>query len=255
MSALPKPEGWKDRRLLIGIVGAVTAAVFAYFGYLTVTAAGRTHWLAATIGLCAAVVFGIITVGVIVQLTSASKLRAHWDEAGTTFGPPPAALWLLVMCVALGLGSGLYLLYGSHVRDDLPALSSRDTGRLITLLVVSVIALVALLWNMTKGRPALTLSPQRIDYGSPGDGRFSIAWEDIVNITGLHPAKRKPPSPIIFDCADGTRAIITNASTWVPGGTSLYWLCHYYWKHPADRGELANRFALDRLAEDRIPVE
>ncbi|MCT7366681.1 hypothetical protein [Mycolicibacterium llatzerense] len=254
MSALPKPDGWKDRYLLIGVVGAVTAVLFAYFGYLAVIAATHTHWLAATIGLCGAVVFGIITIGAIVQLTSAGTLRAHYDETGTTFGPPPAALWLLAMCVALGLGSGLYLLYGARVRDDLPALSSRDSGRLITLLVVSVIAIVMLLRNMTKGRPALTLSPQRIDYGFPGDGRFSIAWDDIVDITGLHTAKRKPPRPIIFDCADGTRAIITNASTWVPGGTSLYWLCRYYWHHPADRGELANGLALDRLAENRIPA-
>lgn len=255
MSELPKPDGWKDRRLLIGVAGVVTAALFAYFGYLTLGAARHTHWLAATIGLCGAVVFGISTLAVIVQLTSAGKLRAHYDETGTTFGPPPAALWLIVMCVGLGLGSALYLLYGAQVRDDLPALSSRDSGRLITLLVVSVIATAVMLWNMTKGKPALTLSPQRIDYGFPGDGRFSIAWDDIVAITGLHPAKRKPPRPIIFDCADGSRAVVTNASTWVPGGTSLYWLCHYYWRHPAARGELANGLALDRLADNRIPVE
>lgn len=62
---------------------------------------------------------------------------------------------MVVMCTALGLGGGLYLLFDDQVREDLPTMSSRDSGRLIVLVVISVIGAVYFLRNMSKGAPTL----------------------------------------------------------------------------------------------------
>ncbi|GAA2401259.1 hypothetical protein [Mycolicibacterium llatzerense] len=253
VSALPKPDGWSNRYLLVGVGGTVVAAGFGFFGYKTVIAAGATHWLAMIIALCGTVAFGIMTAAVIVRVTAATKLRGRYDEKGTTFDAVPAGLWIIVMCGALSLGIGLYLLYSARVHADWPSPSTRDTGRLTALAVVSVLCAAMLLWNMRKGKPALALSPDGIDYRFPGECTFTVSWDDIVDITGVPLTKRgKGTRPIVFVRADGTRVAIAHASTWVPGGTALYWLCRHYWRYPADRCELVNGVALDRLTGARI---
>ena len=255
MSALPKPDGWKNRYVLFSVGGAVIGSLFGYFGHVTIKAAGESHWLAALVALCGAVAFGIMAVGLIVQFTAVTKLRGRYDEGGTTLDAVPAQPWAVVMCVALGLGSGLYFLYGSQVHDDLPTLSSRDSGRLIAVVVVSVVGAVMMMRKISKGTPTLTLSPEGIDYFFPGDRSFTVAWDDIVDITSSPLTKRgKGSRPVIFECGGSARLVIASASTWVPGGTRLYWLCRYYLKHPADRGELSNGVALQRLTFDRIPA-
>lgn len=255
MSALPQPDGWKNRYLLMGVGGAAVAAGFAYFACKLVRAAEATHWLAAVIALFAAVAFGIMAGGVITLLLGATKLRGRYNDTGTTLEAAPAAVWMVVMCTALGLGGGLYLLFDDQVREDLPTMSSRDSGRLIVLVVISVIGAVYFLRNMSKGAPTLTLSPEGIDYRFPGDCAFTAAWDDIVDITGVPLTKRaKGTRPIIFERADGTRAAVAHAGTWVPGGTALYWLCRHYWQHPADRCELVSGAALQRLVSKGIPT-
>lgn len=255
MSALPKPEGWNNRSVLFSIGTAVIGSLFAYFGYTAINAAGESHWLATLIALCAAVAFGIMTIGLIVLFTASNKLRGSYDESGTTLDAVPAQPWALVMCVALALSGGLYLLFGSQVHDDLPTASSRDAGRLTVLVIISAIGAAFMLRNIIKGRPTLILAPEGIAYSLPGDRTFTIVWDDIVDITSTPLTKRgKGTRPIVFECSDGTRQIIASANTWVPGGTGLYWLCRFYLQHPTDRGELVNGVALERLTFERIPV-
>ncbi|MUL48425.1 hypothetical protein FZI85_27150 [Mycobacterium sp. CBMA293] len=255
MSALPKPDGWKNRYLLMALSGALTGALFAYFAYKTVRALGETHWLAGVIALCDAVAFGIVTGGLIVLQGGATKLRGRYDETGTTLDAVPAQPWAVVMCVTLALGSGLYLMFGSQVHDDLPTASSRAAGRLIVMVVISIIGAVMIMRNIIKGRPTLILAPEGIAYSFPGDRTFTIVWDDIVDITSAPLTGRgKGWRPIVFECGDGTCQAIASASTWVPGGTRLYWLCRFYWQRPADRGELGTGVALERLAFERIPV-
>lgn len=194
-----------------------------------------------------------MTAAVLVRLTAATKLRGRYDENGTTLDALPAGPWIIVMCGALSLGIGMYLLYSARVHDDWPSPSTRDAGRLIALAVVSVLCAAMLLWNMRKGKPVLTLSPSGIDYRFPGECTFTISWDHVVDITSAPLTKRgKGTRPIVFALADGTLAAIAHASTWAPGGTALYWLCRHYWRHPADRGELVNGVALERLACERI---
>lgn len=255
MSALPTPAGWKNRYLLLSICGVAISSMFAYSVYMIVIAAEESHWLAMSIALCAAVAFGIMAGGVVVLLTAATKLRGRFDESGTTFEAVPAGVWMVLVCAATGIAGGLYLLFGDRVHDDLPTLSNRASGRLIVLVAICVIGTVYFLRNMSKGKPTLTLSPEGIDYRFPGDCMFNIAWDDIVDINGVPLAKRgKGTRPIVFECADGTRAIIAHANTWVPGGTALFWMCRHYWQYPAHRGELVTGVALERLACERIPV-
>ncbi|MUL78886.1 hypothetical protein [Mycolicibacterium sp. CBMA 226] len=255
MSALPKPDGWKNRSLLFSIGTALIGSLFAYFGYVAINAAGESHWLATLIALCAAAAFGIMTVGLIVLFAAGTKLRGSFDESGTTLDAVPAQPWAFVACATLALSGGLYLVFGSQVHDDLPTASSRDTGRLIALVVVSAVGAVMFLRNMIKGRPTLILAPEGIAYWFPGARAFTIVWDDIVDISSAPLTKRgKGSRPIVFECSDNTRQIIASANTWVPGGTGLYWLCRYYWQHPADRGELTNGVALERLTFERIPA-
>lgn len=255
MSALPKPDGWETRRFLFSIGTAVIGSLFAYFGYVAINAAGESHWLATLIALCAAVAFGIMTVGLIVLFAAATKLRGSCDESGTTLDAVPAQAWAVAACVSLALSGGLYLVFGSQVHDDLPTASSRDAGRLVALVVVSAVGAVMFLRNVIEGSPTLILAPEGIAYSFPGTRAFTIVWDDIVDISSAPLTKRgKGSRPIVFECNDDTRQIIASANTWVPGGTGLYWLCRYYWQHPADHGELTNGVALARLTFERIPA-
>lgn len=255
MKQLPRPKGWWNRQAFLLVFGLMfTGGLGAFFTVKTVSGLEHTHWMAATITAAAAIGLLICAASVTLMLTGKSTLRASFGSAGTTFLPPPVAKWAAVVAVCFIVGPMLYMLYGSHVSDDLPALSTKDYVRLSLIVVACVVLLVVVIRrSLSSHRPLLTISMQGIEYDDLAT-RFTIDWDDITDIVGHLPKSRRF-RPVVFERQSGPPLSINNAPSYVPGGRALFWLIRYYWLHPTRRGELATGAAIDRLVTERITVD
>lgn len=247
---LPAPEGWKNRFLLYGIGLLVMGSLGLFFAYKTVLAVQRTHWLAATICLAVVVISLIIEAGIVWVMTGRAKLRASVDTDGTTLRPAPVSKYLVALLVAIVVGSGLFLVFGSKVHDDLPA-TARDRGRIIALLVGSLLGLGFMARTRRRPAPRLRLSADGVEFRDSYTA-FTLAWDEIRDITGCAP-KGKTYRPVVFEVHRGAPpAVINNASAWAPDGAALFWLIRHDWRHGEDRAELSNGVAIERLTDGRV---
>ena len=247
---LPKPDGWKDR-ILVYVVGLLMLGLLGlFFAVKAFRALQHAHWLAATICLAAVVVSLISVVGAAWLLLAGAKLRASFDGAGTTLRAVPAAKYLVAVLVALVVGSGLFVMFNSQVRDEIPS-DARDRGKVTVLFVIGVIGLGFMARSSRHAAPRLRLSADGVDY-TDRYAPFTLTWAEISDITGLAP-KGKTYRPVVFEVhGDRPPAVINNASAWAPDGAVLYWLIRHYWRHSADRGELSNGVAIERLRAGRV---
>ncbi|MHA7664093.1 hypothetical protein [Mycolicibacterium sp. HS_4_1] len=247
---LPAPEGWKNRFLLYSIGLLVMGSLGLFFAYKTVLAVQRTHWIAATICLAVVVISLIIEAGIVWVMTGHAKLRASVDADGTTLRPGPVSKYLVALMVTIIVGSGLFLMFGSQLHDDLPA-TARDRGKIIALLVCSLLGLGFMARTRRRPGPMLRLSADGVEF-SDTYTTFTLAWDEIRDITGCAP-KGKTYRPVVFEVhADAPPAVINNASAWAPDGAALFWLIRHYWRHREDRGELSNGVAIERLSDRRV---
>ncbi len=253
MTDLPKPDGWKDRILLFVFALLMMGSLGLFFAAKAVRAVQQTHWLAATICLAVVVVSLITVAGIAWVLLGHVKLRASFDETGTTLRSPSAARFLVALLVALVVGSGLFLIFNSQVRGDLPS-DARDRGKVTVLLVVGLIGLGYLARTSRRVVPALRLSADGVDY-TDRYAPFTLAWNEISDITGIAPKGQTAYHPVVFEVhGDLPPAVINSASAWAPDGVVLYWLIRHYWRYSGDRGELTNGVALERLRDSRVTV-
>lgn len=253
MTDLPTPDGWKNRLVLYSVGLIVMGSLGLFFAYKTVLAIQRTHWLAATICLAAVVVSLIIVAGIAWVMMGRTKLRASVDAGGTTLSPAPMSKYFVVLLVAMIVGCGLFLMLGSQVQDDLPA-TARDRGKVIALLVGSVLGLGLMARARRKSAPILRLSADGVDF-TDSYTTFTLAWNEIRDITGTAP-RSKTYRPVVFEVhREAPPAVINNASAWAPDGAALFWLIRHYWRHSQDRGELSNGIAIERLTSGSITAE
>lgn len=250
MTDLPAPEGWKNRFLLYGFGLLVMGSLGLFFAHKTVLAVQRTHWLAATICLAVVVISLIIEAGIVWVMMGRAKLRASVGTGGTTLRPAPVAKYLVALMVTIVVGSGLFLMFGSQVQDDLAA-TARDRGKIVALLVGSLLGLGFMVRTRRRPAPILRLSADGVEF-SDTYTTFTLAWDEIRDITGCAP-KGKTYRPVVFEVhADAPPAVINNASAWAPDGAALFWLIRHYWLHREDRAELSNGVAIERLTDGRV---
>jgi hypothetical protein len=253
VTGLPAPEGWNNRFLLYSIGLLAMGALGLFFANKTVLAVQRTHWLAATICLVV-VVFSLITAaGMVWVMTGRTKLRASVDAAGTTLRQAPMLKYLVALLVTIAVGSALFLVFGSHVHDDLPA-TAKDRGKVIALLFGSLLGLGFAARSRRRPPPILRLSAAGIEFCDTFT-TFTLAWHEIRDITGRAP-KSKTYRPVVFEVHhDAPPAVINNASAWAPDGVALFWLIRHYWLHSEDRAELSNGVAIARLTEGKVSAQ
>ncbi len=203
MKRLPRPKGWWNRQAVLLVFALMfTGGLGAFFTVKTVGGLERTHWMAATITAAAAIGLLVCAVAVTLTLTGGGTLRASFGSAGTTFLPPPVAKWSAVFAVCFIVGPVLYMVYGSHVTDDLPAPVPKDYVRMSLIAVACVVLLVVIIRRSLSGnRPMLTISAEGIEYDDLMT-RFTIDWDDIADITG-HLPKGRRFRPVVFERKSG----------------------------------------------------
>jgi hypothetical protein len=250
---LPKPQGWNTRVRRYGSILVITGSGGAYFVYKTVRAAEHTHWLASAVTAAAAVAFLVPAVSIGLSLAGRGRLRASFDATGTTLLVAAVARWLGVWFASVSVGTVLYLLFGSHMHDDLPDVRFRSIGWLGAVLVGGVLGLGLVIRASRRERPALRLCADGVILHD-AVVRYTVSWDEIRDITGVVP-QGKSLRPIVFERGDGAPAVVGNAALYAPGGVALFWMIRHYWRHPHERAELANGVAIERLRAGRFRAE
>jgi len=72
------------------------------------------------------------------------------------------------------------------------------------------------------------------------------SWDELTEVADRPQKARQPTGTTYIATADG-RTRILPSDWYTPGGHALRDLVRFYWKHPEDRGELADGRALQRL--------
>lgn len=107
--------------------------------------------------------------------------------------------------------------------------------------------------NVKRGRPALTLAAEGVDY-LDASVKFTVSWDEVTDIVGIAP-KGKTFRPVVFERKDGPPVVIANAAARSPGGRALFWMIRHYWLHRAVGAELVNGVAVERLTSGRFAAE
>ncbi len=243
---LPAPAHWRDRSalFLLGVAGLLGMAVF--FVVRAQRTAAQGHWVATVIAGAAAT--GLLAMGGVVVVTRLGVLhaRVRVDSVGTVLIPRSVRGVLLFAMAMLVVACGVFLLDHAAVQADFPAISDREFGRVIAVFVVSVLGLVGLLRGLGSELGRLTLSPRGIEYIDYRGRSISVSWNDIDVIDDRAPRGRSFRA-IALHPTSGTPVVIYNASLYCEHGAALFWMLQHYWRTPAQRGELTNGVALQRL--------
>lgn len=256
MSCLPTPQGWKSQRRLLASTVVIAGLGGAYFDVKTVLAVETNHWMASAITAAAAVVLLIAAVSSMLFLMGWGRLRATFDESGTTLLCAAVVRWLAVWFGAVTIGDLLYLVFGSQARDDLSEdFRVRSIGWLLIALAGSFGGLFLAFRASCRGRPVLRISLGGIDFRDAVT-QFAIGWDEIGDITGVRDPKSKNAPPVVLERTDQAPAeVIASASLYAPGGVALFWMLRHYWRHADERAELINGVAVERLKSERFPAE
>jgi len=253
MGDLPTPEGWNNRTWQFWSVFALTGAGGLYCATKTVLAATKTHWISAAISASAAAVLLIAAAAALTALRP-NQLQASVDNHGTELTVQWARIrWLAVWFAAVIVGLVLFLLYGAHLSRWAADFRIRSIGWLTIALTAAVAGLALAIRASRREPPRLRLSTEGIDHRDAA-GQFTLAWDEITNITGLAPSN-KAIRPIVFHHNTTAPSVITGTSAYAPDGAALFWLIRHYWLHPEARTELTNGTAIERLTSKNLTPE
>lgn len=240
-SGFPAPAAFG---LLVIVGGAVYSAT------QMVVAIQRSSPLAAIATAGLTVFFSAMVCALACTLLVTSDRDTRWDDGGTTLRVNPSIAWCYGVALLGGLvGSACYLVlswWGDSGRLPLAAAGNGGVARFLmaALLVLSAGGLIALLRTREPGR-------LRIDVD--GNTHFDIlrtrtaSWSEVESVTDE--AGRRVRNPVVFTVRNGKPIVVSNADRYGSGGAAAYWLARHYWRHPADRGELVDGRALERLRE------
>ena len=204
--------------------GSALGALIA--GGLAVTCAGAMAALAVT--------FTVSAVRYRESGGSATTLRVH---------PAIAVLYGIALAGAVP-ASSLYLIF-----------SDRESVRMLfgggmvvrflmaALLALSLLGLIGLVRSREPGR--LRLTATGVEHAT-FLGTRSARWDQITDIADT--AGNRAVHPIVLAVRDAKPIVVSNADRYGDGGPAVYWMVRHYWRHPQNRGELADGRALQRLA-------
>ena len=255
-NGLPSPPNWDNRLstlLKFGIVLFVGGA--AYSVAQTVVALQRGSIPAALItGGMALFISGAMTTFAAAWFTT-PQLYAVANDGGTSLRIRPLIIWCwIVSLVGAAFGAACFLVFVSYGTTELPfAAPGRERVNrylMITLLVISVGGLAALITRREPGY--LRIGPSGVENADIFRTR-SARWDDVIDISDN--ADRKHRNPIVFVLRDAKQIIVPNAPSYAAGSPAIYWMVRHYWKHPADRDELTDGRALERLRNAQFAAD
>jgi hypothetical protein len=253
MKRLPTPTNWVSGLsllakfgLLVGVGGAVYSAA------QTVVALLRGSLLGALTAGGLTIFFGASIAAVACTLLVSARADAGWNGSGTTVRVHPSIAWCYGVALFGGaVGSACYLAIVLRGGTDLPfAVAGRGGATrylMAALLAVSVIGLIALLRTRESGH--LRVGPDGIEHADMFRTR-SARWEDVVEVTDK--ADKRARNPIVFVVKGAKPIVVPNADRYGSSGGASYWMARHYRQHSADRDELADGRALERLRNEQF---
>ena len=185
-----------------------------------------------------------------------TSLRAETDSEGTILRPDRLFSTLMLVGFATVIPSGLVFIVNAPTgRRDNPMSRGYQIFSPMVMALAVVAAVVGLVSVVRRGGIGyLELTPERIDIANMISTK-SVDWNDIVDIRDSTDANRRTRKAIVFRLRDGGDEIVDGADFYVPRGTALYWMTRHYWRHPADRSELTDGRAIERLRDQTFAVD
>ena len=160
----------------------------------------------------------------------------------------------MIALIGAAFGSGLYVVFIPHGVTELPfAAPGRglvNQSLMGSLLVLSLIGLAALVKRREPGY--LRIGRDGVENADIFRTR-TARWEDIVDITDK--ADKRSRIPIVLILRDDKPIVVPNAASYAAGSSALYWMVRHYWKHPENRIELTDGWALERLRTEQFEAE
>ena len=266
---LPTPPHWRNvsqRRNLSMIL------IYASFGLLAAISL-LTAGPGFGIGQIFVLIWGICMVLVTVPLQRRKRLKATWNEYGSTFSRDRLAAKALmigigVLC-AFEVGYAVLVFSGfdlgpwtvSHRprhRGTASASDVRSSALWTAMFALAVSASLPFIWRRFSGS-FLNLSPTGF-YAQEKPVRQGN-WDDVMDVLdfipwadpSLPPLSQPPMSPIVFVMRDRSLQLLPSASAYAPDAAAVFWMVRNYWRRAEERVELTNGVAVDRLTRADFP--
>ncbi|WP_157561240.1 hypothetical protein [Mycobacterium sp. E802] len=206
------------------------------------------HWAFITAVIAGGLGIAWMLLAAQVAASKNAKIQTACDESGILLRPDirietsyqrflgVAALSMVAMLVAWITG-WLYLPLPDGVGEVFP-IAFGVTG-----------LLAGWFWLVTKkqgGSSYLLLTPEEFEFpnlGSLNAGR----WDDIIEVSNKLPSEERIWTPMVITMQDGSRLVMDSPGTYTPNGAALIEFVKFYWRNPAQRSELTDGRAVERL--------
>lgn len=249
---MPDPQGWESsghRLLLISAAGLMPAVAALGFGLRALL---RGSFLTALVVCALGASFVLVVVALQLVRRGRTALRAERDSAGTLLLPDRRFSALVVTSLGLATLSMLTIAVAAPIGVlDIPMSAGM---RIASTFVAGFGALVGASGLFTGWRRGgvgyVGLSADGVDIADIVNTE-SVVWGEIVEVADCAEEK-KTRKAVVLQLRDGREKVIDGADLYVPGGAPLYWMVRHYWLHAADRAELGDGRALERLSNGRF---
>ncbi|WP_349270033.1 hypothetical protein MPNTM1_00658 [Mycolicibacterium parafortuitum] len=249
----PPPPHWRPNLTAwtwVGVVVFVVGTIYCVVRAATSVAQGSVLGALIAGGL-ALMCVGLLAVLAVTFTVSAARYRESGGSATTLRVNPVIAVLYGVALAGAVLASSLYVIFSG--RESVRMLFGADEVvrfLMAALLGISLLGLIGLVRSREPGR--LRLTAAGVEHAT-FLGTRSAGWNQITDIADS--AGNRALNPIVLTVRDAKPIVVSNADRYGDAGPAVYWLVRHYWRHPQDRGELADGRALQRLAAAQFTTD
>lgn len=254
---LPDPANWAKAGKPALWAGFVVSVGMAYLVVRGIVAGVRGNYLTTVL------IFGFITfpvlmmAGLLLALAGKTQTRTSSDATGFTVWPDKRFSMLYLTGLAAMSPSALLLaLFIPRGVIDIPMSRGLQIFSPPLFLAAGVFGVIGLIsWMRRGGIGYLKFSPAIVEIADVIKTQ-AVEWDDIVDIKDHSETEdgKKAGRSVVLCLRDGSEKVIGGLNLYVPRGVALYWLVRHYWKHPADRMELVDLRASQRLRDGRFDL-
>jgi hypothetical protein len=249
---LPEPQGWASsgrRLVLVTVTGLAPAAAAFGFGLRALL---RGSFLTALVLCALGLSFVLVVVALQFVRRGSTAPRVEHDSTGTVLLPDRRFSALVVAGLVLATLSMLAMAAAVPMGAfDIPMSGGMRTFSPLVAGFGALVGVAGLLTGWRRGGVGYVgLSPDGVDIANIVYTE-SVGWDDIAQVTDIAQGK-KTRKAVVLKLQDGSEQVIDGADLYVPGGATLYWMVRHYWLHAADRPELGDGRALERMSDGRF---
>ena len=255
---LPEPANSAKAGKPMLWAGLVVSVGMLYFVVRGILAGLRGNYLTTIL------IFGFVTFPVLMMaallLAAAGKTRTRTSSDATGFTVWPDKRFSMLYLTGLAVISPSALLLAVFIPRgaiDIPMSRGLQIFSPALFIAAAVFAVIGLISWVRRGNVGyLKFSSATIEIADVIRTR-AVEWDDVVDVKDHSETKdgKKAGRSVVLCLRDGSEKVIGGLSLYVPTGVPLYWMVRHYWRHPADRAELIDSRASERLRDGQFDLK